>query len=156
MIHIEQSFRRLRAAFPQFACGPETIALYAEKLSGVAPHAVTRAVDECIEHMDRFPTIGQILDRCRKPEYYQPFVPLPEWADAPDMDRNRCGGVLRHGVLAGQAWERREILNVHGVRGMPNSLFHRAKAAAREDMDRRLDENIERNRAARAAEGESE
>lgn len=155
MIHIERCIRRLRAAHPNYACGPDTIALYVEKLAPIAPHALERAVEECIEHVPRFPAPSEILDRCRKPEYYRPFQALPAWADTQDTDRNRCGGTLRHGLLAGQPWEQREILNRQGVRGMPNSLFHRAHQAAREDMDRRLDENIERNRATREAAGET-
>lgn len=156
MIHVEQAIRRLRAAFPTFACGPDTVAVYAEKLSRVAPHDVLRAADECIEQLDRFPTVGQMLERCRRPEYAKPYQALPAWTDAGGDDRNRCGGTFRHGVLAGQSWERHEVLNAVGARGMPNAIFHRAQQAMREEIDARLDENARKNHEARVARGEAE
>lgn len=155
MIHVEQALRRVRAAFPTFACGPETVAIYAEKLAHVAPHDVLRAADECIEQLDRFPTVAQLLERCRRPEYAKPFEALPDWRNA-EGDGGEDGGPLRYGVLTGQRWERWEILNKHGVRGFPNALYYRAMSAARDDMDAKALANIEKNqRAAAAQRGEA-
>lgn len=154
MIHVEQAIRRLRAAFPTFACGPDTVAIYAEKLARVAPHDVLRAADECIEQLDRFPTVGQMLERCRRPEYHEPFKALPDWKFAGGDDRNGCGGTFRTGTLADQRWERHEVLNANGVRGMPNAIYHRAEQAMRDEINATLDANAAKTRAARIARGE--
>lgn len=149
MIHVEQAIRRLRAAFPTFACGPDTVAIYAEKLAHISPEAVLRAADGCIENCERFPTVSQILERCRVPEYLTPFKALPDWRNT-EGDAGEEGGPLRYGHLAGQRWERWEILNKHGVRGFPNALYYRAKRAAQESIDGLVMANIDKNRQSEA------
>lgn len=142
MIHIEQVMRRLRAAFPTFACGPETVAVYAEKLSNYRPDAVMKAAEACIENLDRFPTVAQIIERLNAPAYFEEYkLPLPDWKQTQHGDGCGVGGELREGLLKGQRWEPWEIQGPSGKRGFPNNLYYRGAAAMRESIQGQLDEH---------------
>lgn len=147
MIHVEQALRRLKAAFPGSSFGPETVVIYAEKLAPYSPAAVARATEQCIELHDRFPSVAQMIEHMNDPAYFEPYkAPLLEWKDTQHGDGCGLGGTLQTGILKGQAWEPWEIQGKNGQRGFPNSVYFRALAASKADMESRLISNAQANR----------
>lgn len=69
---------RLRAAFPQYRIGMETMQLYAEKMLPLRADVMGEVVDDMIRLYDRWPVLSVILDAYKRAVPPQPALPEPE------------------------------------------------------------------------------
>lgn len=53
---------KLAAAFPRDNATEATLAVYVEQLSHLDPDILLPAIDDCITHSRRFPTVAEILE----------------------------------------------------------------------------------------------